>query len=117
MKHTPQLIAIVLLLLLSCLHAQVGNDAFLAIVGDKVITLFEVVQHTLPEEQKLRNEFVGKELENRIAALRRRTLDYLIECELCYNEFKALKAQVPTDYLQNRLNEIIEERANGNIAL
>ena len=117
MKHTPQLIATALLLLLSCACAQVGNDAFLAIVGDKVITLFEVVQNTFPDEQKLRNEYIGKELENKIADLRRRTLDYLIERELCYKEFKALKAQVPTDYLQNRLNEIIEERANGNIAL
>ena len=117
MKHTPKLIAAALLLLLSCLHAQVGNDAFLAIVGDKVITLFEVVQNTFEDEQKLRKEFVGRNLENKIADLRRRTLDYLIERELCYKEFKALKAQVPTDYLQGRLNEIIEERANGNIAL
>lgn len=117
MKHTPKLIATLLLLLLTSLHAQVGNDAFLAIVGDKVITLFEVVQNTFMDEQKLRNEYVGRELENKIADLRRRTLDYLIERELCYKEFKALKAQVPTDYLQNRLNEIIEERANGNIAL
>ena len=37
MKHTPQLIATALLLLLSCACAQVGNDAFLAIVGDNTI--------------------------------------------------------------------------------
>ena len=117
MKYTPKLIAAALLLLLTCAYAQVGNDAFLAIVGDKVITLFEVVQNTFPEEQKLHQEYIGKELENKIADLRRRTLDNLIERELCYREFRSLKAQVPTDYLQNRLNEIIEERAHGNIAL
>ena len=117
MIHNARHAVVALLLFALALQAQVGGDAFLAIVGDKVITLYEVMQNTYLEEQRLQKEFMGEELEKRIGELRRNTLDYLIERELCYKEFKALKAQVPSEYLQDRLNEIIEQRANGNIAL
>ena len=117
MMRISRIIAVVLLLVSVGLHAQLGGDAFLAVVGDKVITLFEVMQNTYMEEQRLHKDYFGEELQKKIGELRRQTLNYLIERELCYKEFQALKAQVPSDYLQSRLNEIIEERANGNIVL
>ena len=117
MIHTARHAAFFLMLSTLALFAQIGGDAFLAIVGDKVITLYDVMQNTYLDEQQLKKEFMGEELEKKVGELRRHTLDYLIERELCYKEFKALKAQVPSDFLQQRLNEIVEQRANGNIAL
>lgn len=117
MMRMSKIIVVGILLLSLGLHAQIGGDAFLAVVGDKVITLFEVMQNTYMEEQRLHKDYIGEELQKKVGELRRQALNYLIERELCYKEFQALKAQVPSDYLQGRLNDIIEERANGNIVL
>ena len=117
MMRMSKIITVGLLLFSVGLHAQIGGDAFLAVVGDKVITLFEVMQNTYMEEQRLHKDYIGEELQKKVGELRRQTLNYLIERELCYKEFQALKAQVPSDYLQERLNENIQERANGNIVL
>jgi len=108
------LLAFLLLLLCLSVHGQY-EDALLAIVGEKVITLYEVQKATKYEEYKLAKQFSGAELEKRVVELRRRTLDDLIDRELVYMEFEALKAKVPQDYLQKRMNQLIQSRANGNV--
>ena len=96
--------------------AQLG-DSLLAIVGDEVITMSNVLAMTAGEERSLAQAYSGKELQERITQLRRTTLDGLINHELFYLEFKSLKAQLPTGYLQERINHIIMERAHGNVEL
>ncbi len=108
------LLCILLLSVSFAFGAQYG-DALLAIVGEKVITARELHLNVRNEEARLSLEYSGKELEGRVEALRRNALESLIERELCYLEFKDLKAKVPTDYLQMRLNEIIQSRSNGNV--
>lgn len=95
--------------------AEVG-DALLALVGDRVITTRELFLDTRDAEMRLAMEYSGRELEQKIIELRKNGLDNLIERELCYLEFKELKAKVPPDYLQSRINEIVKERSNGNVA-
>ncbi|MBQ6473192.1 MAG: SurA N-terminal domain-containing protein, partial [Victivallales bacterium] len=109
---------IFLLLCLAALSvfAQMG-DSLLAIVGEEVITMSSVLSMTAAEERSLAQAYSGEELQERIAKLRRTTLDGLINHELFYLEFKSLKAQLPMGYLQERINQIIMERAHGNVEL
>ena len=89
----------------------------LAIVGDEVITMSNVLALTAAEERSLAQAYSGSELKERVTKLRQTTLDGLINHELFYLEFKSLKAQLPVGYLQERVNQIIMTRAHGNIEL
>ncbi len=91
------------------------EDAVLAMVGKKVITSHEVALVTHAQEAALARQFKGEELQKKIELLRRDTLETLIDHELCYMEFQEMKAKVPTDYLQNRINTLINEHANGSV--
>jgi parvulin-like peptidyl-prolyl isomerase len=91
------------------------GDSVLAMVGKKVITSHELALATRAQENALAMQYNGEELQKRIKELRLSVLDTMIEHELCYLEFQELKAKVPTDYLQNRINAIVEERANGSV--
>ena len=92
------------------------GDSVLAMVGKKVITSHELQQITQPQENAMAKQFSGEELQKKITELRRSTLETMIEHELCYLEFQEMKAKVPTDYLQDRINALVEEHANGNVA-
>lgn len=106
-----------LLIVVAALSAmsQYG-DSVLAMVGKKVITSHELTQITQPQENAMAKQLSGEELQKRITELRRTTLETMIEHELCYLEFQEMKAKVPTDYLQDRINALVEEHANGNVA-
>lgn len=108
-------LAIMLIAMAFTAFSQYG-DAVLAIVGKKVITFHDLIQITQQNENLLAKQHTGEELEKQVQALRKSTLDTMIEHELCYMAFQDLKAKVPTDYLQDRINEIVDEHANGNIA-
>ncbi len=106
-----------LLILMSSfmLFGQQG-DALLAIVGDEVITTATVQRQTAQEEKQLALTCQGAELQQRIQALRNQALENLIDKELLFLEFEALKAKLPPNILQERLNRIVLARANGDVA-
>jgi len=110
-----RLLCLALLLLCARLSAQYG-DALLAIVGDEVITLYNVQCMTVPEEKRLATQYRGKELENRILDLRTAALNTLIERELFAKEFVALGAKVPQNMVQERINKALADHAGGNVA-
>ena len=92
------------------------GDSVLAMVGKKVITSHEVALEAHEQELALARQYNGEELQQKITELRQSILDTLIDHELCYLEFQEMKAKVPTDYLQHRINALIDEHANGNVA-
>jgi parvulin-like peptidyl-prolyl isomerase len=91
------------------------SDAVLAQVDDVVITSFEVKQYAEPREEQLKQQFKGQELIDKTIALRRQVLDMLIERELIYLEFKALKATIPQFLIQERLDNLILDTTGGNL--
>ena len=111
-KHS---FCMVLLLLCAMLRAQYG-DALLAIVGDEVITLYNVQRLTVAEEKHLASQYKGKELEKRILELRTAALNTLIERELFAKEFVSLGAKVPQGMIQERINKALTDYAGGNMA-
>ena len=92
------------------------GDGVLAMVGKKVITAYELNQMVKMQEMTLSRQFSGEELAAKMEELRRNSLETMIEHELCYLEFQEMKAKVPPDYLQQRINELVEQHANGSVA-
>lgn len=107
--------------LLSChaVFAQEGfayGDSILAIVGEKVITAYEVMQASAREESRLPRDLSLQQRTEEVVALRRRVLSNMIDRELVYLEFQALKAKVPEQVLQERLNQAVIMQAGGDQA-
>lgn len=109
-----------LLLLASLpLLAQEGfsyGDSILAVVGEKVITAYEVMQASSREEARLPHNLTLQKRTDEVVIIRRRTLSNMIDHELVYLEFQALKAKVPESVLQERLNQAIVAQAGGDRA-
>ncbi len=101
------------------LFAQQGfsyGDSILAVVGDKVITAYELMQASAREEARLPRELTVQQRTEEVVAIRRRILSNMIDHELVYLEFQALKAKVPEMALQERLNQAIVAQAGGDRA-
>jgi len=101
------------------LSAQQGfsyGDSILAVVGEKVITAYEVMQASTREESRLPRELTVQQRTEEVVAIRRRILSNMIDHELVYLEFQALKAKVPESVLQERLNQAIIAQAAGDRA-
>ena len=108
-----------MLLLGFSLSAQQGyfyGDSILAVVGEKVITAYEVMQASAREETRLSRELTVQQRTEEVVAIRRRILSNMIDHELVWLEFQALKAKVPESVLQERLNQAIVAQAGGDRA-
>ena len=92
------------------------GDSILAVVGEKVITAFEVMQAAARDEAHLLRNLAPAEREEKIIALRRKVLDNMIDHELVYLEFLALKAKVPETAIHERLNHAVISQAGGDMA-
>lgn len=90
------------------------SDAVMAIVGDRVITFFDLRRETRMVEEQLRKTFSGDELEKKITDLRRGVATQLVERELVFAEFGELEAKVPVALLQERLDNYIRTQSGGN---
>ena len=93
--------------------AQYG-DAVVGVVEGEVLTVYDLQEFASREERRLQRLYAGDELRKRLAELRRVVAQRLIERELVYAEFKALGAKVPLTLLQQREDEIIHRRADGD---
>lgn len=101
------------------LSAQQGffyGDSILAVVGEKVITAYEVMQASSQEEARLPRDLSLQQRSDEVVAIRRRILSNMIDHELVWLEFQALKAKVPESVLQERLNQIIIAQGRGDRA-
>ncbi|MBT3378044.1 MAG: hypothetical protein HN742_40000 [Lentisphaerae bacterium] len=95
-------------------HARSYNDAVMAVVGDRVITFFDLRRETGMAEQQLRKKFSGKELEEKVLGLRRTVANQLVDNELVFAEFGELEAKVPHALVQERLDSYIRTQSGGN---
>lgn len=107
-------ICVLLLLFAASIFAQSVDFTVLAMVGDRVITNFDVESAVMSEMRSLPADASPAELAKTMAALRENALESVINYELAYLEFTALKASIPRNAVQRRINDIITERASGS---
>ena len=110
MKH----ISLLVLFLTFFLTAAEVTDSVVAKVGDKIITAYKLRLASMEDEVLLPQGMNPDRREKAVAELRAGKLDELILQELIWLDFKELKATIPTDYLQERVDEIIAAKANSD---
>jgi len=118
MKRQVAIILTVVVVTVGAPRSALGQDGYVdavaAVVGDKVITVYDLHRETRLAEQQLRGRHTGEELQKRIVELRRDAANRLIEEELLYSEFTELGGQVPPAYLQSRLDQVVLAQSGGN---
>lgn len=90
------------------------NDRVYAVVEDEVITLHDVRRQTALMERQLMNQMSGVEAETQAGKLRRQAAERMIHNELCYAEFKERELDVPKDYVEDRIDNIVRSEAGGS---
>jgi peptidyl-prolyl cis-trans isomerase SurA len=94
--------------------AAMPGDSVVAVVEGEVVTVHDVAEYTGQEEARLRGQWKGEELRRQIGDLRRLAVRRLIDRELVYAEFKRLRAKVPFELLQSRVDQMIVARCGGD---
>jgi len=89
-------------------------DAYAALVNDRLITVNEVFSAIQPIERELRARFSGDELRQRLEEQYERALDVLIERALILEEFEKLEGNIPPQFVDDQINEIITDQFNNN---
>ncbi len=90
------------------------SDGIAAVVNDQVITVFDVMRETRQLELAMQQNVSGQEFAERAMALREDVAKRLIDRALIYEEYKRRDFQLPERFINERLDEIIVERANGD---
>jgi parvulin-like peptidyl-prolyl isomerase len=89
-------------------------DGYAAIVNERIITIGDVAMSIYEAEERLRILHGGRELEEKRQELFMSGLEKLIDQALILEEFKSKKdIQIPDRLVDDRINEIIFERFNG----
>ncbi len=89
-------------------------DGFAAMVNDRVITVSDVLTFVQPIERELRTRYTGEDLRNRVVEAYDKSLNALIERALIIEEFARLDGNIPDPYVDDRIQEIILDRFNGD---
>jgi peptidyl-prolyl cis-trans isomerase SurA len=89
-------------------------DGIAAVVNGDVITYSQVRQLSAPREKVLRQQFTGKELENKLTELRQLALKDLIDRRLVIQAFKKESYQIPDHIVDQRVHDIIRESFGGD---
>lgn len=117
MKHIlPVLLAPLLLAPALRAAPPVTIDGYAAVVDEHVITVGQVMEMVLPMEEQLRINFSGRELAAKRAAIYSNAVQRLVEQQLIVEEFKKSGGAIPERIIEDRINEIINERFDGNRA-
>ena len=103
-----------LLLAALSLFAQEYIDTVRAMIGDTVITDFDLRQSTAAAIAALPSTLTPEERQAEIQKLEDHALDNAIDQELIYLDFQDLKGKVPMDQIQEQLNRIVTEQAGGS---
>lgn len=96
--------------------AQSYTDAVRAIVGDTVITDYDLRQSVAAAVAMLPSSLTPEQRQAEIERLQERALDNAIDQELIYLEFQDLKGTVPMSQIQEELNHFVTEQAGGSEA-
>ena len=91
-------------------------DGYAAMVNDRVITVGDVMIQLQPVEQQFRELYEGQELETKLEEAFAESREYLIERALILEAFKSSGMDLPERVIEERVNEIINERFNNNRA-
>jgi len=91
-------------------------DGYAAIVNDKVITVGKVMEAILPDEERLRMSYSGRELAQKRAEAFSNGVQRLVEQQLIVEEFKKNGGVYPERLVNDRVNEIIRDRFHNNRA-
>ncbi|MBQ4480284.1 MAG: peptidyl-prolyl cis-trans isomerase [Victivallales bacterium] len=94
--------------------AQSYTDAVRAIVGDTVITDFDLPQSVAAAVAMLPPSLSPEQRKAEIEHLQERALDNAVDQELIYLEFQDLKGTVPMSQIQEELNRFVTEQAGGS---
>ena len=93
---------------------QEYTDSVRAMVGDTVITDYDLRQTTAAAIASLPPSLSPEARQQEIEKIQQRALDHAIDQELIYMEFQDLKGKVPMESIQEQLNQIINEQAGGS---
>ncbi len=85
-----------------------------AIVNNKVITYSEVRELVAPRERILRSQYSGQELANKISEVRKAGLQDLIDRQLIIQAFEKDKLQIPSHFIDERVDLVIKENFGGD---
>ena len=118
MKSASLLTVVVLCLAVGIAQGKdaVYGDAVLAIVGDTVITTYDLHLASRQEEIQALRQVPASEYDKTVLKVRDKVLSQLIDRELVFLEFQSLKVQLPPTAVQERLDKIILARAGGDRA-
>lgn len=85
-----------------------------AIVNNKVITYSEVRELVAPRERVLRSQYSGQELASKITEVRKAGLQDLIDRQLIIQAFEKDKLQIPSHFIDERVDMVIKENFGGD---
>lgn len=99
-------IILFLIFSVSCLSGagRQEMDSVLAAVNGEPITLGEIVPALREQEFRLSKSYSGRELENRILALRRKAVDEAVDQKLIVADFAAQKLVLPSQEVENEID-------------
>jgi parvulin-like peptidyl-prolyl isomerase len=112
--RVPAVVALLFALFAFQLGAREFGDSIVALVGDRVITVYELHRLSRQEEESLRKMYSGDELTQKIIDLRKNVAREIVDRELLAMEFDALGATVPVDMVQERVDRAVRRESGGN---
>ncbi len=89
-------------------------DGIAATVNGEVITYSQVRNLIGPRENQLRQQYTGEEYEKRLKEAEAQALKDLIDRELIVQSFKKEKFELPSYFVDQRMNAIIRENFGGD---
>lgn len=93
--------------------SEIFKAGVAARVDDQVITRYDVLKEVASVNARSGGSF-DMENEQEVAKLYHSIVERLVDEALIYQEFLAMEATVPSELVQERINEMIESRAGGS---
>lgn len=85
-------------------------DSYAAVVSGKIITMGEVLDGMRAEREALSLRYEGEELDRKLQAAFRESLDRLVEAQLVLAEFKDAGGDLPERAIEDHVNGVIREQ-------
>jgi peptidyl-prolyl cis-trans isomerase SurA len=92
-------------------------DGVAAVVNDEVITFSQVRELTTMLENQVNATYQGAERTEKIKEIRLRAVNDLIDRQLILQEFRKLKASIPSHVVDDRINSVIRNEFGGDRSL
>jgi parvulin-like peptidyl-prolyl isomerase len=92
-------------------------DGVAAVVNEDVITFSQVRELTTMLENQISANYQGAERTEKIKEIRLRAVNDLIDRQLIIQEFRKLKASIPSHVVDDRINSVIRAEFGGDRSL